>query len=375
MISEPTAGDGTVPAAEPAVERRLDGKVAVLTMRHRPHNLLDPALSGYIIDAMAWAGTSGARAVLLRSGLRHFSAGADLDQMLAAADEGEGVIDWPLLETLRALEDLPLPIVAAVHGMCLGGGLELALACDLTVAGESAKIGCVEASVGLHPLMGAIQRIAQRAGVARAKEMAMLGRRYDARTLERWGIFNRRRLTLLGTAGAVLVIAAGAVSAVTMSAGRPGDTVQVEATGADRPCPAQLGPLNASQRPGAADAMVPASPVSAWVCLYERPSSPAPGRADAPVLTRSGRLSSAQVSALVASLDAAPKGAMRCVSNAHTVTDVRFAYPSGPDVEVRIGVDNCRNASNGSRDANATAVSVPVPPDAAQRGPAPSPSP
>jgi enoyl-CoA hydratase/carnithine racemase len=191
MISEPTAGDGTVPAAEPAVERWLDGKVAVLTMRHRPHNLLDPALSGYIIDAMAWAGTSGARAVLLRSGLRHFSAGADLDQMLVAADEGEGVLGWPLLETLRALEDLPLPIVAAVHGMCLGGGLELALACDLTVAGESAKIGCVEASVGLHPLMGAIQRIAQRAGVARAKEMAMLGRRYDARTLERWGIFNR----------------------------------------------------------------------------------------------------------------------------------------------------------------------------------------
>ncbi|WP_206305286.1 enoyl-CoA hydratase/isomerase family protein [Actinacidiphila soli] len=161
MISEPNAGNGTLPAAGLAVERRLEGEVEVLTMRQRPHNLLGPALCRYIIDAMTWAGTSGARAVLLRSGLRHFSAGAGLDQMLAAADEGESVLDWPLLDTLRALEDLPLPIVAAVHGTCLGGGPELALACDLTVVSESAKIGCVEASVGLHPLMGAVQRIAE----------------------------------------------------------------------------------------------------------------------------------------------------------------------------------------------------------------------
>jgi enoyl-CoA hydratase/carnithine racemase len=59
------------------------------------------------------------------------------------------------------------------------------------VASESAKLGSVEATVGLHPLMGAIQRITQRAGAARAKEMAMLARRYDARTLERWNVINR----------------------------------------------------------------------------------------------------------------------------------------------------------------------------------------
>ena len=59
------------------------------------------------------------------------------------------------------------------------------------IAGEGAKIGSVEATIGLIPLMGAIQRITQRAGAARAKEMAMLARRYDARTLERWNIINR----------------------------------------------------------------------------------------------------------------------------------------------------------------------------------------
>jgi enoyl-CoA hydratase/carnithine racemase len=128
---------------------------------------------------------------VLRSALRHFSAGADLDAMLAAAESGDGVIDRPVQELLRTLEELPVPIVAAVHGICVGGGLELALACDLVVAAESARVGSVEATVGLYPLVGAIERVAQRAGVARAKEMAMLGRRYDARTLERWNVINR----------------------------------------------------------------------------------------------------------------------------------------------------------------------------------------
>ena len=70
-------------------------------------------------------------------------------------------------------------------------GWRLALACDLIIATESAKIGSVEGTVGLHPLAGGIQRLTQRAGAARAKEMAMLARRYDARTLEHWNVINR----------------------------------------------------------------------------------------------------------------------------------------------------------------------------------------
>jgi enoyl-CoA hydratase/carnithine racemase len=173
------------------VERGLDGSVAILTMRYRPYNLLDAALTELIADGLRWAAAAGARAVVLRSALRHFSAGADLDAMLEGAERGDGVLDWPMLEVLRTFDELPIPIVAAVHGVCVGGGLELALASDLVVAAESAKLGSVEATVGLHPLMGAIQRVAQRAGAARAKEMAMLGRRYDARTLERWNVINR----------------------------------------------------------------------------------------------------------------------------------------------------------------------------------------
>jgi enoyl-CoA hydratase/carnithine racemase len=160
-------------------------------MRCPPYNLLDPALSTMIVEGLRWADAEGARAVVLRSALRHFSAGADLDGMLSASESGDGVIDWPVLEVLRAFDELPIPIVAAVNGVCVGGGLELALASDLVVAAESAKLGSVEATIGVHPLMGAIQRVAQRAGAARAKEMAMLARRYDARTLERWNVINR----------------------------------------------------------------------------------------------------------------------------------------------------------------------------------------
>jgi enoyl-CoA hydratase/carnithine racemase len=82
-------------------------------------------------------------------------------------------------------------MVAAVQGVCVGGGLELALTCDFVIAARSAKFGSVEATIGLNPLMGAIQRQVQRAGIVRAKEMSMLGRRYDAETMEKWNIINR----------------------------------------------------------------------------------------------------------------------------------------------------------------------------------------
>ncbi len=77
-----------------------------------------------------------------------------------------------------------------MHGVALGGGLELALACDIIIAADSAKFGMVEVTLGLHPLMGGIQRVAARAGLARAKEMALFGRRIDAVTLEKWGVIN-----------------------------------------------------------------------------------------------------------------------------------------------------------------------------------------
>jgi enoyl-CoA hydratase/carnithine racemase len=173
----------------PPVAREMDGHVAVLTMQCAPHNFLSTALYDALFDGLRWAAEQRARAVLLHSSLRNFCAGADVS-LFDSADTGEAPA-LNLVALLREFDELPIPIVVAVHGICLGGGLELALACDLIVAAESAKIGSVEASIGLNPLMGGIQRVTERAGAARAKEMALLARRYDARTLERWNVINR----------------------------------------------------------------------------------------------------------------------------------------------------------------------------------------
>ena len=167
----------------------VDGPLTILTMQHGPHNLLSPPLMDGVLAGLDAAKNNGSRAVLLKSGLRHFSAGADVSLFEAAMGEGDGLKTSPLA-FLNAIEAFPLPVVASVHGVCVGGGLELALACDIIIAARSSKIGSVEATIGLNPLMGGIQRQVQRAGALRAKEMSLLGRRYDAETMERWNLVN-----------------------------------------------------------------------------------------------------------------------------------------------------------------------------------------
>ena len=94
---------------------------------------------------------------------------------------------------LETLEDVPVPTVAAVNGGALGGGLEIALTCDMIIAADTAFLGQVEVAVGLLPLLGGTQRLAQRAGVARAKEIAMLGRRHTPRGIRALGNHQSRR--------------------------------------------------------------------------------------------------------------------------------------------------------------------------------------
>jgi enoyl-CoA hydratase/carnithine racemase len=173
------------------VEHEQRGPVSILTMVYRPYNLLGPKLMGALAAAFTAARDAGSRAIVLRSGLRHFCAGADVSLFSARAEQGgqsQSAIRG--VDFLKLMELLPIPIVASVHGVCLGGGFELALASDYIVAASSAKIGSVESALGLHPLLGGIQRQTQRAGAMRAKELSMLGRRYDPATLERWGLVN-----------------------------------------------------------------------------------------------------------------------------------------------------------------------------------------
>ena len=166
--------------------QKLDA-VGVVTLAKPPHNLMDEQLLESVMEAYKIAVGENCRAILLRSDLRHFCVGADVAQF---KKEWRGADQASLVRLHAGMEDLGIPTVAAVKGAALGGGFELALWCDFIIATETSFMGLPESSLGLIPLLGGVQRVAQRAGVSRAKEMAMLARRYDARTLEKWGVVN-----------------------------------------------------------------------------------------------------------------------------------------------------------------------------------------
>ncbi len=170
------------------VTHEIDGLVGVVTLAKPPHNLIDDQLIEDLVAAYRTVVADGCRAILLRSAMRHFCAGAEMQSWGTATRIHT---DQAKLEAmLDSLENVPVPTVAALNGGVLGGGLELALTCDMIVAANTAFLGQVEVAVGLLPLLGGTQRLAQRAGVARAKEIAMLGRRHTPEAFERWGIVN-----------------------------------------------------------------------------------------------------------------------------------------------------------------------------------------
>jgi enoyl-CoA hydratase/carnithine racemase len=117
------------------------------------------------------------------------SGGVDVKVFAEAAERGDGFPS--LIEPVSRLESLPIPTLALCHGVCLTAAFEIALACDLIWAGESARFGLVEKVVGLTPGAGGTQRLAARAGVGRASELVMSGETYDAATLREWGVVNR----------------------------------------------------------------------------------------------------------------------------------------------------------------------------------------
>jgi enoyl-CoA hydratase/carnithine racemase len=131
------------------------------------------------------------RALLVRADGKVFSGGANVAifKEKTAKDARERFSSH--LRTIADIEELPFPTIAAVQGACMAAGLELALACDLIWAASSARFGQVEALIGTTTLLGGVQRLAERAGPSRAREIIYTGDQYDAATFERWNIVNR----------------------------------------------------------------------------------------------------------------------------------------------------------------------------------------
>ncbi|MGH6678227.1 MAG: enoyl-CoA hydratase/isomerase family protein [Bradyrhizobium sp.] len=113
-----------------------EGDVVTLTMTFAPYNLVGRPLLTAVMDAVDKAHKEAARAIVLRSGLRHFSAGAEIELF---DNQGERLPEIDVCACLDALEQVPVPIIASMHGLALGGGFELALACDIIVAADSSK--------------------------------------------------------------------------------------------------------------------------------------------------------------------------------------------------------------------------------------------
>src|SRR4051812_34523504 len=174
------------------VDLSFDGPLAVVTLAAPPLNLFDAELVAALREAIATvAQAPQARGLLVQATGRAVSAGVDVN-LFAPLDPVSGAALWrDWFTMIHQLESLPFPTVFAAHALCLTAAFEVSLACDLLLAAESARFGLVEIVVGLTPSMGGPQRLAERAGPARARELIYTGELYDAATLERWNVVNR----------------------------------------------------------------------------------------------------------------------------------------------------------------------------------------
>jgi enoyl-CoA hydratase len=170
-----------------------DGNVAVVTI-NRPDalNAINAETMAEIGGAMLeLGGDPDVRVVVVTGAGKAFVAGADISEL--KKKDGMGARDISQLgqRTFSIIENLPKPVIAAVNGYALGGGLELAMACDIRIASTKAKMGQPEVTIGAVPGFAGTQRLPRLVGVGRAKEMVILGDPIDAATALSWGLVNR----------------------------------------------------------------------------------------------------------------------------------------------------------------------------------------
>jgi len=176
-----------------SVKYKRDGYVAELTIERAEHlNALDRATLLELRSAVADLARAPARVVLVASaGERVFVAGADIAAMAQMSVEEARSFSQLGHETFDALEALPSLVVAVVQGAALGGGCELALACDLVIAGEKARFGQPETNLGLIPGFGGCARLLRRVGVGLTRDLVYSGRLISADEALRVGLAQR----------------------------------------------------------------------------------------------------------------------------------------------------------------------------------------
>lgn len=174
---------------ETTVEVTSDGGIAVLTMDSPPVGALSGRLVNDLLAALETVRRDPPQVLIIRSALdRYFCAGAELKEFGGA--DTRTFVDYVagIRDTFDEIADLDFPTIAAIDGAALGGGLELALACDLIFAGPGAKMGLPEVRLGILPGAGGTQRLPRRIGASRAKDLMLSGRHIGAEEADSIGL-------------------------------------------------------------------------------------------------------------------------------------------------------------------------------------------
>jgi enoyl-CoA hydratase/carnithine racemase len=173
-----------------------DGTIGLITLnRPERHNALTLAMWRQFAESVrAFGENDDCRVLIVRgAGERAFSAGADLNEIATHRQTSEGAAAHHAVveDAFRALTDFEQPVIAMIHGYCIGGGCELAVACDLRMADDRAQLGIPAAKLGIVLGVDELRRLASLVGVAVAKEILVTGRRFDAAEALRVGLVNQ----------------------------------------------------------------------------------------------------------------------------------------------------------------------------------------
>jgi len=195
LVDEPAAGVVRFTISNPAKRNALDHPILDAITATLGELALPPESRGLQMGGQAGGATpgSGAMCVVLTGANGMFSAGYDIGEIPEQEFEerAERLVAHPFTEAIDALEAFPYPTLAALPGHTIGGGLELALACDLRVAQEGVLLGMPPAKLGLVYSHTGIRRFIDAIGVPRTRELFLLGRYIDAPTALAWGLVNR----------------------------------------------------------------------------------------------------------------------------------------------------------------------------------------
>lgn len=174
------------------IYEKNDGIATITLNRPEALNAFSKEVIAEVLEALEDAGRDDNVhvVVLTGAGEKAFSAGADIKTMVGMNALKARNLSLMGEKLCYALENLEKPVIAALNGYALGGGLEVAMSCDLRIASENARLGQTEINIGLIPGWGGTQRLTRLVGKTKAKELVFTGRMIDAKTAEQLGIVN-----------------------------------------------------------------------------------------------------------------------------------------------------------------------------------------